>query len=570
MCIRDRVGNMPTGLPPIWARKKEDVDIAGNGGLTQGFTAFIPSKELVENLKGCDPTVPSLILAVVGGEYKDHVTYESTAQLISNIFDCLRKSLSPGTRHFVAFPTFAIGKGGHKKDRLPILTSQIKAMNQNYQNNPNIVPILVTYSDTTHRLALEARSRVLGGRLYPKVFSRVKDMVFIPELQSELASDRLTFFLGAGISMSSGLPSWSALTESMAASAGIKSLVVSSSNTSDSLLELGDMVRNQLGSSFGSVLKESLGFKQESFPRPSLTHYLITSLPTKTIVTTNYDNLLEQSLRSIKKAVFTINTPPDVAKTPIGEQVNVLKIHGDINLPDQVVFSKQDYDNYFEKRPAVSTLLKGLLLNRTFLFIGYSLRDINLHIILNEVSAMLKSARRPAYAIVFDADEAEIQSWEKRGIRLLVLNGNNPTEKSISLWQCLDTLQLVHFAPQGAWLAEDSYDLMPESDSNFTTILHKLRKTILDLVSCWETTKSDEFTEFLFPWMMLSAKHGLLIKASTWEQLAEIFNKRPKIEMNQIARLTATIGALQASDGKYENQYRENIEWIEKELFSKA
>ena len=99
----------------------------------------------------------------------------------------------------------------------------------------------------------------------------------------------------------------------------------------------------------------------------------------------------------------------------MGEQVNVLKIHGDISCPDEIVLTRSDYESYFTKRPAVSTLLKGLLLNRTFLFIGYSLRDINLQIILNEVSSLLKDARRPAYAVLFDASDSDIEHWAKQG-----------------------------------------------------------------------------------------------------------------------------------------------------------
>lgn len=107
----------------------------------------------------------------------------------------------------------------------------------------------------------------------------------------------------------------------------------------------------------------------------------------------------------------------------------MLKIHGDISTPHDIVLTKTDYDNYFQKRPAVSTLLKGnahdhnffntqkgLLLNRTFLFVGYSLRDLNLQIILNEVSSLLKDAKRPAYAVVFEATQAEIQHWKDQGI----------------------------------------------------------------------------------------------------------------------------------------------------------
>ena len=44
----------------------------------------------------------------------------------------------------------------------------------------------------------------------------------------------------------------------------------------------------------------------------------------------------------------------------------------------------------------------------------------------------------------------------------MLLKGDGNLQKTISLWQFLDLLQVAHYAPHGAWLAEDSYDLLPE------------------------------------------------------------------------------------------------------------
>jgi len=57
--------------------------------------------------------------------------------------------------------------------------------------------------------------------------------------------------------------------------------------------------------------------------------------------------------------------------------VCVVKLHGDAAHPDEVVLSRDDYDEFFARRPALALLLEGLLLNRTFSSPAYSLRDPN-------------------------------------------------------------------------------------------------------------------------------------------------------------------------------------------------
>jgi hypothetical protein len=67
---------------------------------------------------------------------------------------------------------------------------------------------------------------------------------------------------------------------------------------------------------------------------PSLTHYLISGLPMRDVVTTNYDPLLEAALKALKVAAFAISEPSDVARAPTGQfHTNVLKVSSFPPLP---------------------------------------------------------------------------------------------------------------------------------------------------------------------------------------------------------------------------------------------
>ena len=98
---------------------------------------------------------------------------------------------------------------------------------------------------------------------------------------------------------------------------------------------------------------------------------------------------------------------------------------------------RQDYDAFFQRRPALSTLLRGLLLNQHFLFVGYSLRDPNFQQIFGEVAAMLRDAQRPAFATTFE-QTTKVPDWlpSSAPLTLLGIHGASlvDQERRFLLW----------------------------------------------------------------------------------------------------------------------------------------
>lgn len=72
-----------------------------------------------------------------------------------------------------------------------------------------------------------------------------------------------------------------------------------------------------------------------------------------------------------------------------------------------------------------SSLLEGLLLNRTFLFVGYSLSDPNFRQIYERVARIPKASKRTAYAAQFDAGVSEQTrgGWKNWQLELLDVPG---------------------------------------------------------------------------------------------------------------------------------------------------
>jgi len=193
-----------------------------------------------------------------------------------------------------------------------------------------------------------------------------------------------------------------------------------------------------------------------------------------------------------------------------------------------------------------------------------------LNIILNEVSSLLKDARRPCYAIVFEATEQEVANCKDRGIYLLRLLGESSTQKTIYLWQFLDLLQSKYFAPQGAWLAPDSEDFLPkDTPHEHKQILDSLKTALTNFaVKVINENTSSEMINFAMPFLALGAKHGLTLNEDVWDQIASHYkNRKPAMESDLILSMASTIEALEQSCGKAEQKYIDDIDDIQKRLF---
>ena len=97
----------------------------------------------------------------------------------------------------------------------------------------------------------------------------------------------------------------------------------------------------------------------------------------------------------------------------------MLKLHGDRRQPDTIVVTEQDYRTYFRRFPRVKDKLTGLLLEKTFLFVGYSVNDPDFNQLRAEIAYDLRQHARMAYAILFDADEFTISDLRAQNVQVI-------------------------------------------------------------------------------------------------------------------------------------------------------
>jgi len=95
-------------------------------------------------------------------------------------------------------------------------------------------------------------------------------------------------------------------------------------------------------------------------------------------------------------------TGENLATTLSRRDAVVYKMHGDVSDAAKAVITKDDYESYSTTRRGqlFSTALRGDLVSRTFLCLGFSFSDPNLDYILGRIRILLEGNRREHYCLM--------------------------------------------------------------------------------------------------------------------------------------------------------------------------
>ncbi len=202
--------------------------------------------------------------------------------------------------------------------------------------------------------------------------------VFIRDFVNDLSEDNVAIFAGAGLSRSAGYVDWRGLLEDIAKELELDIFV------EHDLIALAQYHVNLVGSTAGIKRKilEEFSHHAES----SRAHKLLAELPISTYWTTNYDTLLEDSLRIAFKVADVKHQISQLSNTRPNRDAVVYKMHGDVHNPENAVLTKSQYERYYRSHGQFITALSGHLISKTFLFIGFSFNDPNLDYVLSRLS----------------------------------------------------------------------------------------------------------------------------------------------------------------------------------------
>ena len=215
---------------------------------------------------------------------------------------------------------------------------------------------------------------------------------FIETYVRALHDQSAAVFAGAGLSIPAGLVNWKGLLKSIAREIGLDV------KKEEDLITLAQFHCNERGGRHG--INQALIHEFAKRGKLTTNHQLLAALPIRTYWTTNYDTLIEDSLRAASKVPDVKMTVENLATTLPRRDVVVYKMHGDISQPAKAVVTKDDYEAYDTNRHLFSMALQGDLVSKTFLFIGFSFNDPNLSYMLGRIRLLLGENRRDQYCLL--------------------------------------------------------------------------------------------------------------------------------------------------------------------------
>lgn len=227
---------------------------------------------------------------------------------------------------------------------------------------------------------------------------------FIQNFSKALKEKNAAIFAGAGLSSGAGFVNWKELLRDVAEELSLNI------DKEEDLVGIAQYYCNETNNR-GRINQIIIDNFQK---RATITenHEILARLPISTFWTTNYDTLIEDALEANSKIVDKKIEPDNLAITVNNHDAIVYKMHGDVSQVQKAIITRDDYEKYEYTHSLFTTALKGDLVSKTFLFIGFSFNDPNLNYILSRVRIGLDKNQRPHYCFLKSINKLDYEYIE--------------------------------------------------------------------------------------------------------------------------------------------------------------
>jgi hypothetical protein len=305
----------------------------------------------------------------------------------------------------------------------------------------------------------------------------------LQKISSLLQSERaVVVFVGAGMSVRSGLPTWSDLVRHL--TENLESVLPDDEMQEflkraepASVIDLyaqhfgrDEVVKMLSGALLGPIV-------------PSEAHSALAAIPLKAVITTNFDSLIEQSLTHAHKNFEVVTSAGDLDDVVREDRLPVIKLHGSIDKPSTLVLTESAYLNAVENS-AIDKYVRLLLSANIVLFLGVSPRDPE---ILNLYDRYKGGPGRDAtwiYAVP-KVSELERYLWARRGIVQIEIPSDRIAEFLVLVNERLQA------PPQPASEPEGKRKLLLVGDAESRKLVDQISDVLRGIgvatVSSWES-----------------------------------------------------------------------------------
>ncbi|MDR7371037.1 SIR2 family protein [Flavobacterium aquidurense] len=173
-----------------------------------------------------------------------------------------------------------------------------------------------------------------------------------------------------------------------------------------------------------SYLIETLKKEFRKKNTPAEAHKILAGIPHfKTIITTNYDTLIE----SENDRIEVIRTSIDYVNADKNAQM-LFKIHSDFTDIENIILTSSDYLNYFSQQSENTVFwnaVKDRLASNNILFVGYSLEDINVQDMIKKIIHQLGDYKKEMYFVAPSLDRVKQGFLQKHNIKHIQSTGED-------------------------------------------------------------------------------------------------------------------------------------------------
>lgn len=230
------------------------------------------------------------------------------------------------------------------------------------------------------------------------------------DLIEEIQRKNCVLFVGAGLSRGAGLPDWETLLLDLIELGDVEygitfadkpALVDLITGKDKKYLTAADAIENKLSPTILSLALTKI-FRNDNVI-PNDTYRLLPTIPFAAVITTNYDKLLETTYASVLPThpiIVNNSNKSNLISTLKRNVFYILKAHGDIDEPDSIVLGNKSYRKLLHDNVPYTRHLETVFRTKTVLFVGFSMNDPDLELLLNRESAITDGFGNVRYALM--------------------------------------------------------------------------------------------------------------------------------------------------------------------------
>ncbi|WP_168914786.1 SIR2 family NAD-dependent protein deacylase [Microcella flavibacter] len=302
----------------------------------------------------------------------------------------------------VAMPLFGVGGGGGGMRRTRVLDVILAAARDGAREH-GVDVALVLRTEPDAALAQQRRHEV-PDESWRAIDDRL--LVLARDLADKARAGRLVPFIGAGVSVSAGAPTWGQLLEQLCDRLDLPP------HLRAAVLDGGLSPLDQASYLRSAFEQEGLDFRTTvaeivERQRYGLAPALLAAAAGEQAITLNYDTLFERASTNAGRPRRVISgtdalserTPEDSGVATADSDRWLLKLHGTASDPGSIVLTREDYLGFAAERSALSAIVKATLITRHLLFVGFGLADDHFHEIMHDVRRAVGSSPGMATAL---------------------------------------------------------------------------------------------------------------------------------------------------------------------------